>query len=317
MKIGVIGTGAVGGFYGGMLAKAGNDVHFLLNSDYEYVRENGLTIDSNIFGKIALSKVNAYSDPKDMPVCDVVMVCLKTLQNKKLLPSLLPPLLKKETIVVMVQNGFGVEAELAALMPGVSIAGALAFIASNKTGKGYIRHIGQGHIDIGSYNVENLPLLAAFVDILNSAGVKTRYFDDLMLIRWKKLVWNIAFNGTTVVMNATTDRLLKCPQTRQLVKDLMLEVIRAANACGKQLNERLAEDQILLTDTFPPYKPSMMLDYENRRPMEIEYIYDNPVKEAAKYGFEMKKTQVIAAQLHFLQSMNDKGKSSDLSPSEN
>jgi 2-dehydropantoate 2-reductase len=124
----------------------------------------------------------------------------------------------------------------------------------------------------------------------------------LALIRWRKLVWNIAFNGTTVVMNATTNELLKCPQTRQLLKELMLEVIQAAGACGKPLDENLAEEHLILTDTFPPYKPSMMLDYENRRPMEIRYIYDNPIAEAARYGFDMKKTQVIAAQLHFLQA---------------
>ena len=302
MKIGVVGTGAVGGFYGGMLAKAGEDVHFLLNSDYEYVKTNGLTIDSNLLGKVVLPQINAYSNANDMPRCDVVMVCLKTLQNKALLPVLLSPLLKEETIVVLVQNGFGIEAELSDLMPGISIAGALAFIASNKIGEGYIKHIDQGGIDVGSYNVKNMPLLLEFVEVLNRADIKTRYFDDLQLIRWRKLVWNIAFNGTTVVLNAATDKLLKCPQTRGLLKDLMLEVIHAACACGKELDESLAESHLALTDTFPPYKPSMMLDYENNRPMEIQYIYDNPVKEAARYGFEMKKTQVIAEQLHFLQS---------------
>ena len=302
MRIGIVGTGAVGGFYGGMLARAGEDVHFLLNSDYEHVKANGLTIDSGLLGKIVLPQVNAYSDTNNMPKCDIVMVCLKTLRNKALLPVLLPPLLKENTIVVLAQNGFGIEDELAALMPGISIAGALTFIASNKTGKGYIHHIDQGHIDIGNYNAKNVPLLLEFTEILSRAGIKTNYSEDLLLIRWRKLVWNIAFNGTTVVLNAATNKLLKCPETRKLLNDLMLEVIHAARACGKELGEELAENHLILTDTFPPYKPSMMLDYENNRPMEIQYIYDNPVEEASRHGFEMKKTQVIAEQLHFLQS---------------
>ena len=305
MKIGVVGTGAVGGFYGGMLARAGEDVHFLLNSDYQYVKENGLTIDSSLLGKIELPHVNAYSDANDMPKCDVVLVCLKTLQNRVVLPVVLPLLLKDNSIVVLVQNGFGVEAELAKLLPGISIAGALAFIASNKTGPGYIRHIDQGHIDIAGYNVKNLSLLNKLVEALNRSGVATRCFDDLLFLRWRKLVWNIAFNGTTVVLNAATDKLLKCPQTRNLLRDLMLEVIHAARACGKELGEELAENHLTLTDTFPPYKPSMMLDYENNRPMEIRYIYDNPVEEAARHGFDMAKTRVIAEQLHFLQARKE------------
>ena len=305
MKIGVVGTGAVGGFYGGMLARAGEDVHFLLNRDYQYVKENGLTIDSSLLGNIELPHVNAYSDANDMPKCDVVMVCLKTLQNRVVLPAVLPPLLKDDSIVVLVQNGFGVEVELAKLLPGISIAGALAFIASNKTGPGYIRHIDQGHIDIAGYNVKNLSLLNKLVEALNRSGVATRCFDDLLFLRWRKLVWNIAFNGTTVVLNAATDKLLKCPQTRNLLRDLMLEVIQAARACGKELGEELAENHLMLTDTFPPYKPSMMLDYENNRPMEIRYIYDNPVEEAARHGFDMAKTRVIAEQLHFLQARKE------------
>ena len=306
MKIGIIGTGAIGGFYGGLLAKNGNDVHFLLNSDYEYIKANGLEIDSELLGKIHLPHINAYRSSNEMPSCDIIMVCLKTLLNQSLLPTILPPILKDNSIVVLVQNGLGIETELAELFPDISIAGGLAFIASNKTGPGHIHHIDQGHINIGNYNVKDTSLLLQFIDALNAAGIKTRYSDDLSYLRWRKLVWNIAFNGTTVVLNATTDQILKQPESRQLVKDLMLEVIHGAQACGVDLEECFAEEQLTLTDTFPAYKPSMKLDYDHKRPMEIRYIYDNPVREAAKHNFEMKKIKVIADQLHFLESRMNK-----------
>lgn len=302
MKIGIIGTGAIGGFYGGLLAKKGNDVHFLLNSDYEYVKANGLQIDSELLGNIHLAHVNAYHTTSQMPPCDIILVCLKTMLNESLLPKILSPLLHKNSIVILVQNGLGIEAELAGLFPEISIAGGLAFIASNKVGPGHIHHLDQGHINIGNYNARDTHLLLEFVDLLNAAGIKTRYSENLSFLRWRKLIWNIAFNGTTVVLNATTDLLLKQPRARQMIKELMLEVIHGAQACGVELDEDLAEQQITLTDTFPAYKPSMMLDYENNRPMEINYIYDNPVIEAAKHGFEMKKVKLIADQLHFLQS---------------
>lgn len=300
MKIGIIGTGAIGGFYGGMLAKNGNEIHFLLNSDYEYVKANGLRIDSDLLGTIHLPDVHAYHTSSEMPPCDIILVCLKTMLNKRLLPQILPPLLKDNSVVILVQNGLGIEAELAGLFPDISIAGGLAFIASNKTGKGHIHHIDQGHINIGNYNVKDTSLLHEFVDALNAAGVKAGYSDNLPYLRWRKLIWNIAFNGMTVILRATTDRLLQQPESRRLINDLMLEVIHGAQACGIDLEERLAEEQLVLTDTFPAYKPSMMLDYENRRPMEINYIYDNPLQEALKHGFDMQKVKVIAAQLHFL-----------------
>lgn len=300
MKIGIIGTGAIGGFYGGLLAQQGNDVHFLLNSDYEYVKENGLLIDSDLLGKIHLPHVNAYQTSNNMPPCDIILVCLKTTQNQTLLPAILPPILKDNSVVILVQNGLGIEAELTELFPDISIAGGLAFIASNKVGKGHIHHIDQGHINIGNFNINDTTLLLKFVDTLNAAGIKSHYSDDLPYLRWRKLVWNIAFNGTTVVLHATTDQLLKHPKSRQLLKELMLEVIHGAQACGVGLKDCFADEQLTLTDSFPVYKPSMMLDYENKRPMEINYIYDNPILEAAKHSFDMRKVKVIANQLHFL-----------------
>jgi 2-dehydropantoate 2-reductase len=153
LKYAVIGTGALGGLYGGMLAKAGNEVHFLFHSDYDYVRTNGLKIDT-VLGDFHLDTINAYRSTAEMPACDVVLVCLKT-TNNGLLKEILPPLLHKDTCVVLVQNGLGIEAALAADFPDLSIAGGLAFICSNKIGDGHIAHLDYGKITIGSYQGEN------------------------------------------------------------------------------------------------------------------------------------------------------------------
>ena len=110
MTYGIIGTGAIGGYYGGKLAHSGKDVHFLFHRDYEYVREHGLQIDS-CDGSFHLDNVNAYHSTADMPKCDVVLVGLKT-TNNHLLPELLAPLLHPQTIVVLIQNGIGVEADV-------------------------------------------------------------------------------------------------------------------------------------------------------------------------------------------------------------
>ena len=131
MTISVIGTGAIGGYYGTKLARGGQDVHFLLHRDYEYVKEHGLYVKS-CDGDFRLDKVNAYNTTEKMPKSDVVIVGLKT-TNQSMLKTLLPPLLKDDTVVVLIQNGLGLEKDFALRFPGVSVMAGLAFICSSKT----------------------------------------------------------------------------------------------------------------------------------------------------------------------------------------
>ena len=303
MRYGVIGTGALGGFYGGILARAGGDVHFLLRSDYEYVRENGLRVDS-VMGDFRLPSVNAYASADAMPECDVVLVCLKTTENSRL-PDMLRPLLRPGSVILLLQNGLGVEDDLAARLPEAEIAGGLAFICSQKPGPGHIRHLDYGKLDIGSYNVKNTAVLNQVIDDFRAAEVTTELSDDLRLARWRKLVWNVPFNGLTVVMNTTTNCLVAHDSMRRVVLEIMLEVIHGANRCGVGLKESLAQKMVDMTIEMIPYAPSMKLDYDNRRPMEIEYIYSRPVETAARAGFDMPKTAMLESQLRFVGNETD------------
>lgn len=300
IRYGIIGTGALGGFYGGMLAKAGQEVHFLFRSDYEHVRKHGLQVDS-VNGDFHLSEVNAYPNTKEMPLCDVILVCLKTTGNHHL-PELIKPMLHPKSVVVLLQNGLGLEEDLLAQLPGVAIAGGLAFICSNKIGPGHIHHLDYGKLNIASQNVTDHTVLAQVVGDFQQAGIHADLLPDLKFARWQKLVWNIPFNGMTVVLNTTTDRLMSNDQTRELSKELMLEVIRGANACGVPLKESLAQQMIDMTIKMKPYAPSMKLDYDHRRAMEIEYIYSKPLETAGKAGFEMCKVAMLEKQLRFIQA---------------
>lgn len=300
IKYGVIGTGALGGFYGGMLAKTGQDVHFLFRSDFEYVQQHGLRVDS-VMGDFHLDKIHAYKKSLDMPPCDVVLVCLKTTGNHRL-AELLKPVLHPGSVVILLQNGLGVEEDLADQLNDVFIAGGLAFICSNKIGPGHIHHLDYGKLIIGSYNVPDQEVLKQVVADFQAAGIPTDLSADLWFARWQKLVWNIPFNGMTVVLNTTTDKIMANEQTRELSKELMLEVIHGANACGVPLKESLAQQMIDMTIKMKPYAPSMKLDYDHRRPMEIGYIYSKPIETARKVGFEMHKISVLEKQLRFIQS---------------
>ena len=300
LKYGIIGTGALGGFYGGKLAKAGADVHFLLRSDFKEVAGNGLRVDS-VNGDFHLKLVSCYSSVNEMPVCDVVLVCLKT-TNNHLLPQLLKPIVHSESLIVLIQNGLGVEEELAKFMPQLNIAGGLAFICSHKVGPGHIQHLDLGKLVLGMHSPNGQEMLSQVCADFEQADVPASLSDNLGLSRWQKLVWNVPFNGLAVVLNTTTDKLMEHEHTRELAHEMMLEVIRAARQCGYLLDEDFARTMITTTIKMKPYAPSMKLDFDNRRAMEIETIYSRPVHAAKAAGFEMSKVAMLEKQLRFIES---------------
>jgi len=294
----ILGTGALGGFYGTRLQRAGLDVHFLLHSDYDHVRQHGLVCES-VDGNFTLPHVNAYRDTRDMPRCDVVCVTLKTTQNH-LLPALLPPVVKDDSLVILMQNGLGNE-DLAAGIVGVHrVAGGLCFLCSNKTGPGHICHLDYGYVRFGNHASGVTDRLRAIAGDFQRAGIEAECVPDLAAARWRKLVWNIPYNGLSVVLNATTERLMRDPHTRTLVEALMREIA----PCEPTITDELIKKMLRDTDKMKPYKTSMMLDYEAHRPMEIEYIYGNPLRAAKRTGVAVPLLETLYRQLKFLDAAN-------------
>ncbi len=298
MTYSIVGMGAIGGFYGGRLAHAGRTVRFLSHSDYEYVLQHGLTVDS-CDGSFHLDHIDAYGAAQDMPKSDVVIVGLKTVKNHDVLPQLLRPIVDDNTVVVLIQNGIGLEEDLQQLFPGLSIVAGLAFICSAKVSPGRINHQCYGSINLGNYSCPQDKFQLLLQD-LQSAGLQVAEVPYLEA-RWKKAVWNMPFNGMTVALNTSTDKLLKTPATRQLIYDQMMEVIGAANALGVDtITREFADKMMQMTDAMVPYSPSMKLDFDYHRPMEIEYLYTRPIAEAKKVGFEMPKLAMLEAELRFI-----------------
>ena len=306
MRYGIIGTGAIGGYYGAKLAHAGQEVHFLLHSDYEYVKQHGLQVDS-CDGSFHLDDVNVYRQTKDMPACDVVLVGLKSVNNDKL-PALLPPLLhdkaaKVKTLVVLIQNGIGVEEDVQKMFPDVQLAAGLAFICSAKTKPGLVSHQCYGSINLANYSCRDEALMQAVVDEFREAGIETGLV-EYHEARWKKAVWNMPFNGMTVALHTQTDLLLKNASTRQLIREQMMEVVGAAQHLGvKNVDEAFVDKMIETTDAMTPYSPSMRLDYDFHRPMEIYYLYTRPLGMAREAGYRMPKLEMLEAELRFLETV--------------
>ena len=296
----VIGMGAIGGYYGGRLAQAGREVHFLMHSDYQYVLQNGLRVYS-CDGDFHLPHINAYAAAKDMPKTDVIIVGLKSVRNHDVLPELLRHVIHDNSIVILIQNGIGLEEDLQKVFPGLQIVAGLAFICSAKVGPGHVSHQCYGSINLGNYSCYQEQFQMLLQD-MTDAGIQAAEVPYLEA-RWKKAVWNMPFNGMTVALNTSTDRLLKNPATRQLIYDQMMEVIGAANALGvNSLTADFADKMMQMTDEMVPYSPSMKLDYDYHRPMEIEYLYTRPIAEAKKAGFDMAKLAMLEAELKFIEA---------------
>ncbi|WP_218081359.1 putative 2-dehydropantoate 2-reductase [Anthocerotibacter panamensis] len=302
----ILGTGAVGGFYGACLQRAGLPVHFLLRSDYAHVREHGLVIDS-VAGDFHLPEVKAYSKVTAMPPCDVVIIGLKTTQNS-LLASLLPPLLNEDSLVLVLQNGLGNEAEVAQIVPADRVLGGLCFICANKVGPGHIRHLGYGTVTLGQRAPGQIAAgisssMTAIAADFRQAGLCVNLAEDLPLARWHKLVWNIPFNGLSVVLDASTRDLMAASRT--LVEALMQEVVLAAGACGRTISDNFLEQMLEHTARMEPYSTSMKLDAAAGRPLELEAIFGVPLRIARQAGIELPRIAMLYDQLRFLEAQHN------------
>ncbi len=299
----IIGTGALGGYYGGRLAESGQEVHFLYHTEYDYVKAHGLAVKS-VNGDFQLDHLNLYKDPKDMPPCDVVIVALKSTQNG-LLPDMLRPIIKDTTTLILLQNGIGLEQELSESFPRNAIGGAMAFICAYRTSPGHITHADYGELTVAylGNHVDEYVAKKIKTDFEN-AKVPYTQGDDLNFFRWRKLVWNIPYNGLTVILKTTTDRIMKDEASRQLARDLMQEVIEGARVCGTSIKDSFADHMMDNTDHMEPYAPSMRLDYDHHRKMEIKAIYSNAIHLAKEAGYAMKKVEMLEQQLKFIEAEN-------------
>lgn len=303
----VLGTGAVGGYYGARLQQAGFDVHFLLRSDYDHVREFGLKVKS-IDGDFNLPQVNAYDRVELMPSCDVVLLSLKATQNH-LLPQLIPPILKPDGIVLVLQNGLDVEEQVAAIANVGHVIAGLCFVCSNKIAPGEIHHLHYGTITLIEYapgyrRCRVTPRMEQIAKNFKSAGIAIAFAEDLMFERWQKLLWNVPFNGLSVVLNANTQEILASPEIRKLVLELMQEVALAAKARELVIPTDLFHERIERTEKMNFYHPSMKIDYENRRPLEVEAIFGKPLRLATQAGVSLPRIDTLYRQLKFIDAQN-------------
>lgn len=317
MRIAVVGCGALGSYYGARLTKAGQDVTFLLRSDFETVRDHGVRVQS-ADGDFHVHPRCARS-PQEIGPVDLVLIGLKTTANAAF-AELLPPLVGPTTALLTLQNGLGNEEALAALFPVRQVMGGLCFVSINRLEPGVIRHIDNGRIVLGEFRRWPESRTHAIAAMFREADVPCEVSADIIGTHWQKLVWNIPFNGLGVagtagmaaVRSGVVDHarpldpvlsaaaLLRDPQWKALLRELMLETIAVANALGHRIDTGYADSELERTQAMGGYKASTLIDFERGRPMELESIFFFPQSEARRAGVATPRLDAMGSVLRSL-----------------
>ncbi len=303
LRIAVVGSGAIGSYYGAKLAYYGRDVHFLMCSDLGVVRKRGITVRSKM-GNFRVAKVNGYASTTEIGPSDLVLVALKSTSNDELL-ELIPPLLHEKTMLLTLQNGFGNDDFLAENFGAERVLGALCFVCVSRTEPAVIEHYDFGRIALGEYRGYPLPRTHDTAWEFKRCGVTCTVVENLQLERWRKLVWNIPFNGLSITAGGVdTAQILADEKLRTEALALMDEVIAAAGKCGHFLPTAEALTQMQRTEEMGNYKPSTLIDFEAHKPLEIEAIWGEPLRRAKAAGANMPRLEKLYAQLRELDRRN-------------
>ena len=273
---GIIGAGAVGGYYGSLLSVNSYEVNFLVRGQSEKLNQEGLYLSAK-HGEYFSDRVKFYQEPQELPPCDYLIIATKSTSNEEVLETLKKINLEKTTVLNF-QNGLGFEEEIESEVPRVKVLSVLCFICSHKESINKVIHTDYGHLKIGNddrYH-DDVKLLK---EVFSECSIPVSIEEDRRLARWIKLLWNIPYNGLCTLNKVDTSYYCTSKQKEE-VKEIMLEVQAIARAEGYDITEETLDKTIEITLKMIPYKPSMLLDYENGRPLELKYMYENVIQVA-------------------------------------
>jgi 2-dehydropantoate 2-reductase len=291
-RIAIIGAGALGCYYGARLVTAGEDVHFLARSGRAALMVKGLKVKTPT-EKISVRKIQVYGSAHEIGPCDLVIIATKATANEAL-KTILPPLLKPDTAVLTLQNGLGVEEPVADIVGPARVLGAICYIGCMRTAPGVVDCSFPGLMTIGKFGKPAGERTQMIASLWRRAGVKCTAQDNLELQRWHKLVWNVPFNGLSIVSGGiTTDVIIADEGLRLMARRLMEEVVEAAAKFGHVISRSFVDLQFERTAKMGGYRPSSLIDFEEGRDMEIEEIWGEPVRRAKQVGATVPRMEML------------------------
>jgi 2-dehydropantoate 2-reductase len=295
--IAIIGSGAIGLYYGGRLAQSGHDVRFLIRNDYDEVMKHGIDVKS-IHGDFHLPHVKALKNTKEIGAVDLVIIAWKTTSNH-LLKEILPPLLHKKTQVLTLQNGLGNCESISEIIGENRVIGGLCFVCINRISAGHIHHSANGKVSLAEFS-KGIPNRAdAIAQMFEESSISAIVETNIEEVIWRKLIWNIPFNGLVITEGGkTTDQLLSDHSIVKKIKSLMHEVIQIAKARGFVIDEKIIALNIKNTRAMGAYKPSSLIDWQEGREIEIDAIWTNALQHARDLEVNVPHLEKLLLDLH-------------------
>jgi len=276
MQVAVIGAGAVGCYYGGLLLRAGHDVTFIGRPVHvDAINANGLLLDLKTFRGHLPAK--AATDTTTLTSPDLVLVCVKSADTEHA-GGALAGRLRPNTSVLSLQNGVDNAQRLSAVI-GQPVISAVVYVGSEMAGPGHIRHHGGGDLAIG-----RSPASEALALALEAAGVHTTISDDIEVTLWSKLVINCAFNALSAVADISYGPMLEVEGAKDVVTRAVQEAIAVARANGVSLPDDLLANILNIPTMMPQQKSSTAQDLARGKPSEIDFLNGHVVRKGAELG---------------------------------
>ena len=298
-RVAIVGSGAVGGYYGARLSEAGMDVTFLLRGDFDHISQHGLQVES-IAGDILLPSVQCARRSEEIGPVDLVVIAWKTTANAQY-EKVIRPLVHDDTRILTLQNGLGNVETLADLFGANRIFGGLCFVCINRIAPGKIHHSASGLVRVGKFKSsqeDQSASLTHLVSVLKNGGIDCAAVADLEKAQWTKLIWNIPFNGLAIAEGGVdTGILLATTGMEERIWKIMQEVQMVAHELGHEIKDRFLEKQIALTRPMKAYRPSSMIDYVESREVEVDAIWREPIRRAHALGVKVPEIERLLSQI--------------------
>ncbi len=286
MRIAMMGSGGVGGFFGGRLAKAGYDVTFIARGSHlAAIREHGLTLENEPQGDIHLPKVHATDDPAQVGPVDLVILSVK-LWDTEAAAEQIAPLVGSQTAVLSLQNGVIKDDIMRREFGDKAVMGGVCYVASNISRPGVIRQTGtMQRIVVGEYDGSRSQRVQDLHAALLKSGVAAELSDDVRRSIWEKYVFLVGLSATTTSMRRTLGPIRSSPQTRTFLQDLINEVVAVGRAHGVALTDEFANSRMAFADSLPAdMTSSMHHDLEKGNRLEVDWLSGGVVKLGREKG---------------------------------
>jgi len=286
MKILVMGSGGVGGFYGGRLAHAGCDVTFVARGAHlEAMRERGLLIENETQGDIRLPQVKVTDDPATAGPVDLVLIAVK-LWDTEAAARAVKCVVGPNTAVLSLQNGVIKDDILRRELGEATVIGGVGYVATHIARPGVIHQTGAlQRALIGEYDGRRTPRLQALLEALLRAGIQAEIVPDIRRTLWEKYTFLVGLSATTTTMRMPIGPIRSNLQTRAFLLEIMKETVAVGRALGVALPENYAEDRLRFADSVPAdMTSSMHHDLERGSRLEVEWLSGGVVQLGINAG---------------------------------